>query len=116
MAEVIRRASGGAEAFLRERFGLEWGEDVLGITEDGVTAGSDGTGDVGLMKIEIVARCTRQDVETLVRLLVGAEQKHVSAADYGAVDATETLPGTTGRVGHEKSSPSGKMGTEGEWQ
>lgn len=70
MPKTTSRAPGGAaaQAFLRERFGIEWGDDVLGITEDGVSAEDVGKGG-GLMKFTLVARCTRDDVETFVRLL-----------------------------------------------
>jgi hypothetical protein len=54
--------------FLKDRFGIEWGPDVLGITQDGVTA-KQSEGSDGLMEITLVAKCTRADVEEFVRLM-----------------------------------------------
>lgn len=70
MATANLSAPGGdaAEAFLRERFGLAWGDDVLGIAEDGFSAEQSRDGG-GLFKLTLVGRCTREDVEKFVSLL-----------------------------------------------
>ena len=49
-----------AAEWLKERYGLEWGDDIYDISEDGVSfEGTDGEN--GLVKIELVGRCTRAD-------------------------------------------------------
>lgn len=70
MATVTLRAPGGAaaEEFLMERFGLQWGDDVYGIQENGFTA-EYLDGDTGVFKLTLVGRCTREDVERFVALL-----------------------------------------------
>lgn len=64
----------------------EWGDDVLGITEDGISAESVGKDGGGLMTFTIVARCTREDVETFARLLWTAP----GASLQRGIDATGT--------------------------
>lgn len=70
MARAIITSLDGtaAEAFLLERFGLEWGPDVLGIEQNGVSAELNSI-DGGVMKITLVARCTRDDVEQFIHAL-----------------------------------------------
>lgn len=76
MATTSIHAPGGSAAvqFLKDRFGIEWGPDVLGITQDGVTA-KQSEGSDGLMEITLVAKCTRADVEEFVRLMWTKEDK-----------------------------------------
>lgn len=70
MATAEIKAPGGQAAadFLQGRFGIQWGPDVFGITEDGFTT-EQTTDGKGIFTLTLTGQCTREDVEQFVSLL-----------------------------------------------
>lgn len=67
---VTARDGRRSEELVRERFGLEWGTDVIGIMADGLEA-EFLSEDRAYLTIKLGAMCSRDDVEGFIAALSG---------------------------------------------